>query len=279
MAQDAVLIVIPLYSTDLAPSERLSLSQCFAVLKSYPKVLVVPQGLDLDELALHLPENVGIETFPPEFFEGREGYNRLLLSPDLYDRFRDHDYLLIHQLDVFVFRDELQQWVAKGYDYVGAPSFIQKEDDPGKLENWTTGNGGLSLRKVSSMLRVLKSRKNFFATGDYREKMKAKGDPWLLREVKTVFKSLGFRNKMPWILKHFKDNEDVFWSFHASKMDPSFRKAPVEEARKFALEKYPSALWHEEKGLPFGVHAWEKYDPAFWAPLIEKHTVGKGSVI
>ena len=62
-----------------------------------------------------------METFDPAYFTSIQGYNRLLLSTEFYQRFLGSAYLLICQLDVFVFRDELAGWVARGYDYVGAP--------------------------------------------------------------------------------------------------------------------------------------------------------------
>jgi hypothetical protein len=37
-------------------------------------------------------------------------------SKQFYERFVAYDYMLIYQLDAYVFKDELDDWSAKGYD-------------------------------------------------------------------------------------------------------------------------------------------------------------------
>ena len=44
-----------------------------------------------------------------------------MLSPEFYRRFSDTDYILVCQLDAYIFRDELLSWCKKEYDYIGAP--------------------------------------------------------------------------------------------------------------------------------------------------------------
>ena len=39
----------------------------------------------------------------------------------LYSRFEKYEYMLIYQLDAFVFSDRLMEFVEAGYDYIGAP--------------------------------------------------------------------------------------------------------------------------------------------------------------
>ena len=45
----------------------------------------------------------------------------MLLTADFYRRFTDYEYILIHQLDVFLFEDKLLEFCDMGYDYIGAP--------------------------------------------------------------------------------------------------------------------------------------------------------------
>ena len=66
------------------------------------------------------------------------------MSPEFYAAFADFDYILIYQLDAFVFY---------GYDFIGAPSPRMYRHD------WTriiscVGNGGFSLRKVQACREV-----------------------------------------------------------------------------------------------------------------------------
>ena len=63
----------------------------------------------------------------------------------------------------------------------------------------------------------------------------------------------------------FRANEDIFWSIEASKFDPAFRVAPFSEGLNFGSEKHASLLYQKNGNqLPFGCHAWKKYEPDFW---------------
>lgn len=44
-----------------------------------------------------------------------------MLSAEFYDRFAAYEYVLIYQLDAFVFADRLAEFCQMGYDYIGAP--------------------------------------------------------------------------------------------------------------------------------------------------------------
>ena len=64
-------------------------------------------------------------------------------------------------------------------------------------------------------------------------------------------------------------SEDVFWSFEARHYDPDFRIATVEEALPFAFELSPRECFTMiGSRLPFGCHAWPRYDRAFWEPSL-----------
>lgn len=64
-------------------------------------------------------------------------------------------------------------------------------------------------------------------------------------------------------------NNDFFWATQAVKYLPSFRVATVEEALKFAFEGAPRKCFEMNgRRLPFGCHAWARYDRAFWEPFL-----------
>ena len=103
-----------------------------------------------------------------------------MLSAEFYERFLNSKYLLIYQLDAYVFKDELTAWCNRGFDYVGAPWTIKKKyENPiykpvlaiksfiyklkGKPSRYAwlgnkVGNGGLSLRKVDTHLKAVQNR-------------------------------------------------------------------------------------------------------------------------
>ena len=169
-----VKVVIPIYQDSLSQQERKSLLQVYKILQMHPLVVIKPNHLDLSELATEFPK-LSFISFADFYFKGISGYNRLMLAKEFYERFLDCTYILIYQLDAYVFRDELKEWCNKGYDYIGAPWLqrpvyklpviaeimqlihsyhkfkgkTSKQDLYGKI-----GNGGLSLRKVASHYRV-----------------------------------------------------------------------------------------------------------------------------
>lgn len=118
-----IVIVIPVYKPILSADEEHSLRQCISVLGNYQVTLVCPDGLNVSEYSKVAGRELRCETFQPSFFENIDGYNRLMMSRMFYERFSGYDYMLIYQLDAWVFSDELTEWCLKGYDYVGAPWF------------------------------------------------------------------------------------------------------------------------------------------------------------
>tara|TARA_B110000037_G_C16867071_1_gene402483 strand:- start:329 stop:544 length:216 start_codon:yes stop_codon:yes gene_type:complete len=62
----------------------------------------------------------------------------------------------------------------------------------------------------------------------------------------------------------FGENEDHYWSFHAKHLDNLFTIPTAEEAVSFAFECNPKKMFElNNQELPFGIHAWEKYDLKF----------------
>jgi hypothetical protein len=234
-------IVIPVYRSIPQWNERISIQRCVDVFTDRDIIIVCPEGLDISAYtaiatkAIHLP-------LKSSYFKSIESYSLLLNSPYFYKHFLDYTYILIHQLDVFVFEDQLEYWCSKGYDYIGAPwinaTWIKKlKEKISWIDTciYPVGNGGFSLRKV----------KTFYY-----------GSIFLAPIVLFLWKK--------------KWNEDFFWSSVAHRLIPGFRIPQVEEARLFAIEEYPSIAYKSNHNkLPFGCHAWEKYEPDFWRVQIE----------
>ncbi len=63
-------------------------------------------------------------------------------------------------------------------------------------------------------------------------------------------------------------HEDIFW---ASCDSEKFRVAPIDIALKFSFEQdVRQCFLKNNSQLPFGCHAWEKYDFDFWRPVFEE---------
>lgn len=281
-------IIVPVYKEfiDLCNEELIALNQVYKILGSHPIYFIGPDKVNWEA---YLEDGRSRNVFPKakefsqDYFSGIQGYNELLISSFFYERFDAYEFMLIYQLDAYVFRDELDNWCKKGYDYIGAPWFDL--DCNGRKFLHNVGNGGFSLRKIQSSLRLLKSLRY----KDILEKYKYFNWKGIIPQLPSLIKSIAKAKKIPCQLEEkFMDNEDQFWSrtapdsikdfkcnskiislIYSLIVKDIFKIAPVKDAIKFSFEVNPSLLFElNNRELPFGCHAWEKYDPEFWKEFI-----------
>lgn len=135
-----VAIAIPTYKAKLTAPEEISLMQVRRVLSRYPQIFIAPEKFS------YCGDTI---TFERQYFAGIQSYCQLMMSPQFYEAFNAYDYILIYQLDAFVFYDALEDFCRLSYDYIGAPwSYIAWHD--AKPPTPRVGNGGFSLRKVAT---------------------------------------------------------------------------------------------------------------------------------
>ena len=223
-----VAVVIPVYR-ELNELEKISLAQCRKVLSRYPLIFVAPAGQNFSFVAA----GDMIVHFPAENFRSVNTYSQLMLSPQFYATFADFDYILIYQLDAFVFYDALEEFCSLGYDYIGAPWPIYlcvNSHVNGKAPR--VGNGGFCLRKVK-VCRKLAEQINFLTN---------------------------------WADKFERFDDDAFFSKCGMSENVDFNVAPVGVAKLFAMEWHPA---HHVKhfGLPFGCHGWTNFSADFYIGL------------
>jgi len=148
-----VCIVIPVYKTKPSLNELRSIEQCKKVMKGRDIAYVAPEGFDSSAYP-----TARVVTFNKGFFKSLWNYSELCATKSLYLAFADYDYIMIYQPDCWVFKDELDEFMLLGYDYIGAPWFGCKNvADGSRIKDGTVGNGGLSLRKVSTFIALAKS--------------------------------------------------------------------------------------------------------------------------
>lgn len=265
---ERVAIVIPVYKRELAWNEEISFRQTLRVLGRYPIIIVCPESLDLttyNSIAGEHNTSIYRESFEDKYFANIAGYNRLLLSEEFYGRFGQYEYILIAQLDTYVFRDELATWCAKGYDFIGAPLF----GDHMKISQGEVGNGGLSLRKVDTFIGFFKGRKIVIPFHKLAERVHLKEKVYT-RWFVWLLMAFGWRNTPSQVAANYRYNEDIFWSRDLNHTNYELSKPSVEEALEFAWERFPKDLYAKIKHLPFGCHAWEKYElETFWKEYIK----------
>ncbi|MBN1689051.1 MAG: hypothetical protein JW893_08130 [Candidatus Omnitrophica bacterium] len=276
-----------IYRYPLSPEEEISLRHLKHFLGSYDCFVIMPETISWE------PEGFRIIREPEKYFRGLRSYNQRMRTRKFYRYFRNYEYILVYQLDCLVFQDQLPQWCQKGYDYIGAPWVADNSGLRNPCE--MVGNGGFSLRKVESFLRVLKRyqspwnvcKKNLKIFGkilryEWNRLWKKEGEV-VLREGKSGGSSWAlklrefFRRELKSIMHvavHANPDlraEDVFWALEAKKWDPHFKIAPVEEAMLFSFDEQPG-YWYEKNGrkLPFGCHGWYRQDRGFWEGYVIK---------
>jgi len=216
--------------------------------------------------------------FPRRFFGSAQAHGRLLLSKAFYRAFLDYEYILVYHLDALVFADELMEWCDVGYDFIGAPWLISP--DTPHITAQKVGNGGFSLRRVRSFLRVLDSKAYFIDPDEYwhRYRQRSSALACAINWPRKYVKRLGWFNDVGWHVKwavHGDVHEDRFWAEYATHYDPTFRIAPVDVAMRFAFEAEPRRCFEGiGRRMPFGAHRWQKFDRSFYEPYLLHHGPG-----
>jgi Protein of unknown function (DUF5672) len=263
-----VAIIIPIYKDKISANELISLKQCFSIFNKSPIIFVCPNKLKNSSFYNNHIKRANFTFLDDENFKSIATYNHMLLSEWFYKLFVDYDYILMHQLDSFVFRDELENWIKKDYSYVGAPWFTYDENHNLTTNFMGVGNGGFSLRKISHCIKVLKSTKKIhtLSTCIFEAKKKNNTLYWL-SGLKRFFILHSFKT----VRNDQSVNEDKIFALAAKRFQ--FFKIPKPHiALQFSFEAQPSLLYGlNNDELPFGCHAWEKYEPLFYKALIEPY--------
>jgi hypothetical protein len=270
-----VAVVTPVVQFPLSAEEEISLRHLRQYLGGFDRYIIGLQKLPKEF------SDFALRKFPLRYFSDRFGYNRLLLTKEFYEAFAEYEYVLIYQLDCLVFGSNLEDWCGKGWDYVGAPWLTDTEDASRGFS--VVGNGGLSLRRVQRALAVLKSKQlveDPVVLGSQAARSRfiyerLDGTPGLQRlfvKAKSLLHRYGYHNNVRWLARQLADSryhEDYFWAFHAAKFLKDFHIPAPREALGFSFEMAPRYCLEVNCGrLPFGCHAWSKYDREFWEPYL-----------
>jgi hypothetical protein len=195
------------------------------------------------------------------------GYNALLLLKNFYGRFIKYNYMLIYQLDAYVFRDELEYWCSQNYDFIGAPWITPQiiTGDPvfGNRFGVVVGNGGFSLRKIDAFIRLYSSKivcmailsllVTFFNILAQRSRLHIG-----LMAVRILFFPIKIVCDKIGIILDDAKHEDIVW---AKIMLAKNGNVPSGfTSLQFAFELCADYLYELNNGkLPFGCHAWPEY--------------------
>ena len=211
-------VVIPCYKEQLNKNETIAIMQCLKILGDYDVFIISPKGLVND----WFDKVNGVEFFDNSWFKSRDTYSAFMLKGDLYKRFDKYRFVLIYQLDAFVFRNELEYFCELGYDYIGAPwptGVLVHGKEKSKVIR--VGNGGLSLRNTETFVDWTKRNENQI---DYFIKEQGLGEDFII----------GFIGNM--------------------------KIAPYDIAERFSVEVLTQEIVNNKDKLPFGAHNIAAYD-------------------
>jgi hypothetical protein len=260
--KNKVAVIIPMYKPSLTPEELLVLDKCYEILGKHPIYFVAPDSLEIDPLLTN-KASTKIIRFADPYFKNIAGYNHLMLSSEFYQAFSLYEYILIYQLDAYIFEDDLLEWCDKGYDYIGAPWIPSQKYEQthykmglhvfnflGRLTRIKTGthnyyqvgNGGFSLRKVDSFIKITEIEEDRISY-------------YLSR-------------------KGARFHEDVFWGVDMVKRHKNFKVPLWKEALGFSFDVRPHLAYkYSNHKLPMGCHAWNsKAHFDFWKNHIKTHS-------
>ena len=242
-------VVVPAHRLELDDDQRVSLAHLNAHLGRHDTFLAVPDSA---------PGTIGglpTRRFDARFFESHRAHTSMMLSPRFYTAFTDYEFLLVYHLDSLVFRDDLEAWCERGYDYVGAPWTRRGAD--GRPYFTGVGNGGFSLRRVQACLRAVEALQR----PGTRARIVLSQTLAVARRARQGVGAASAALRARYLF------DDKFFGLHAGRLVPGFRVAPVRAALQFAFETEPRFCFAENADrLPTGCHKWTAHDPEFWRP-------------
>ncbi len=255
-------VVIPAYKASLTPNERISLYWTIKKLCKNSIYIVCPKKLRHQLQALFEGLCLGFQVFPDAFFSSIAGYNRLLKSKVFYLAFKGYDYMLIAQLDSLVLSDDIEYWCGLGYSYLGAPWFEGGACPSPGASLIAVGNGGLSLRHIGHHIKTL-SFPRYLPYRAYRNNEQNR----ISKVLKFVKYEILYASSFPPFI--FPGNEDFFWGLVVSSACDFFVVPSPLDALRFSFEVDPRKMFKlSQYNLPFGCHAWDRYDIHFWKEIL-----------
>ncbi len=249
---EKVVIIIPIYKKTLTDLERRLVCHNVKILSKHKIVFLIPRDLDLEILSDQIPimnhEKIYVSDNWLGCKNGIAGYNEMLLSENFYALFEDFEYILICQIDAYIFRDELLDWCNKNYDYIGAPwPRKPKYDFP-----------------VMKIYHKIRQRMHRRRKGFIRQNLLGRvgnGGLSLRNVMNHRIACIRYKEKVNELLKrdHHHHNEDVFWAL----VPKNFKYPRYSEAMHFSIDTNPAyCLKHIDNKLPFGCHGLTK--PEIW---------------
>lgn len=253
-----ITVVIPVYKTEPDKYEKKSLEQCLKVLSKRPIIFFCAHEFDISFYSSFC-STYGIKfnkrTFNAKYFHSKKNYSKLCMTKKFYSTFADYEFILIYQLDAWIFSDNLDYWCQQDIDYIGAPFPEVLNNQSDEIRYTVVGNGGFSLRRVNAIINVFENLnyrlKNWSQIKEaYQERIYMNPLWWIY----CLIRCAGYRNTINYLRK--KCWEDHFF-FEVARLTSFIRMPEPLKALEFSFEYRPSVAYVQNGNkLPMGCHGW-----------------------
>jgi hypothetical protein len=257
----SVEIVIPHHSNIFKQSELQNLTNILKEYSNKYKIsFIYPSSISFQENInlLFKKHNVNLLRVSDIVLSTYNNYNKFLTSSKFYKYFLESDYILLMQLDVIILNGNLDSFLNKKFDYIGAPIF---KHDENRIPSFITkgGNGGVTLRNVKKHYQI--TQKIFFFNLHFYYKEIGYNCNLLNSPFKFIFKK--YISRIIPILFYKKVRykyiqEDAFWSIIVSYKFIDFIVGDLNSSALFAFDMYPSKCYELTSTFPNFLHAIEK---------------------
>jgi hypothetical protein len=271
------VIVIPVHKIIPTKKEIISLKQCQKILGHRNILILAPNGLDLSDYKNILPDAIEF-LVNPKWMASIEAYNRMMISPFIFNALKEYTHVLIHEPDAIVLRDDLDYWCNQDYDYIGAPWFQGLNNALPDASFRGVGNFGFSLLRISKVLIIVASKKRWYPYRNVFQEIFSglKGD---FKRLSNGIIGMGNGGKLKGAGKLYLKHCDIFWCELVPEFEKDFKIASADTAIFFSWEVLPQRCLQLTNGkLPFGIHAWARYDFDFLKPHLESAGVDFSSL-
>lgn len=237
--KELVSVIIPVLDPDLSPTQERILHHCLEALHSYPIVFITFEKADLSIIKDH-QKDIDVIYFPKEYFQSRQTLAKLFLMEDFYHQFSWANFLLIHELNSWIIKDELYHWCKQGYDYLKAGPVTQRQSSAEGFFNSITRIAGLN----HTQKQVLGN--SFQDNGLY------------LCLVERMITTLKSKQKTAYHYRHndsLPNRDALFWEIEANRFWPNLRKPTKVVQNYFSRYADNQIVYHSElkDKLPFAL--------------------------
>lgn len=261
------IVLVPTYLEQLDNNLAATLLHNATQLKNYKFEVILPETCCPSWYESFFAEHGiqgAVRLVSPKYFGSPAAVNKMGTDPDFYRIYHEFEYILICHLDAWIFRDQLTHWMDAGYDFIGAPLFLPEHGNAHFLRRMAPfgGNGGLSLRRVSTCIRLLETFKPGISPKYLAQALwfLARNRRWsfiiilfkLLRELLQDWRSTCTK---------YNIYEDVFFTIIAPLCGNRISIPSGKTASRFSCE-VNYALFQKEFFMlepPLGIHGYDKY--------------------